>query len=226
MPELITLLVYEMSPRIFFAVLCGGMIGLERELKHKRVGIKTCVLICLGSSVYTTVGVLLSRELMELGHYGDPARVSAQIVSGIGFLGGGVIYIHKGHIVRGLTTASIIWTVGAIGILIGLCYYYIALYTALAVIIILQIINYIEQWTTGEQRLFSFTVEVERDIADFRHQLNALLRDFDLELDGFQINDSPQKVISYGIQYRTHTDLHQRLILKLWLIDGVFGVKE
>jgi hypothetical protein len=77
------------GPRVLFAVICGGLIGLERELKNKPAGIKTNILICLGSALYTSVSVLLADTHASAGHFGDPARVAAQIVSGIGFLGGG-----------------------------------------------------------------------------------------------------------------------------------------
>ena len=68
------------GPKILFSILCGGLVGLERELKNKPAGIKTNILICLGSSLYTSVSVLISTSFADSGHYGDPARVAAQIV--------------------------------------------------------------------------------------------------------------------------------------------------
>src|SRR5690242_20568202 len=115
------------GPRVFFAILCGGVIGLERELKSKPAGIKTNMLICLGAALYTSVSVLLSMSISESGHYGDPARVAAQIVSGIGFLGGGTIIQARGTI-QGLTTAATIWVVAAIGVCIGIGHSDIAIF--------------------------------------------------------------------------------------------------
>src|SRR5687767_6603450 len=106
-------LLHYLGPRILFAILCGGIIGLERELKNKPAGIKTNMLICLGASLYTSVSVMASQGIAESGHYGDPSRVAAQIVSGIGFLGGGTIIQARGTI-TGLTTAATIWVVAAI----------------------------------------------------------------------------------------------------------------
>src|SRR5947209_102780 len=120
------------APRVFFAVLCGGLVGLERELKNKPAGIKTNILICLGSALYTSVSVLLSTRLSDSNHFGDPARVAAQIVSGIGFLGGGTIIQSRGTVL-GLTTAATIWVVAAIGICVGIGHADIAVASSIVV---------------------------------------------------------------------------------------------
>src|SRR3954470_18547453 len=91
-------LLHFFGPRILFAVLCGGLIGLERELKNKPAGIKTNILICLGSALYTCVSILISQVNASTDHFGDPARIAAQIVAGIGFLGGGTIIQARGTI--------------------------------------------------------------------------------------------------------------------------------
>src|SRR5689334_5071130 len=100
------------GPKVLFSVLCGGLIGLERELKNKPAGIKTNILMCLGATLYTSTSVLISSIHAASGHYGDPGRLAAQIVSGIGFLGGGTIIQARGTVL-GLTTAATIWTVAA-----------------------------------------------------------------------------------------------------------------
>src|SRR4051794_37763412 len=90
-------LIHYFGPGVIFSILCGGLIGLERELKSKPAGIKTNMLICLGSALYTSVSILIT--LMGPGGetmHGDPGRVAAQIVSGIGFLGGGTIIQSRG----------------------------------------------------------------------------------------------------------------------------------
>lgn len=96
-------------PKLIAATIVGGMVGIERELKHKVVGLKTNILICTGATLYTTLA-------FHLG--GDPSRIAAQIVSGIGFLGAGAIFKAKDKI-HGLTTAAFIWVVAALGILVG-----------------------------------------------------------------------------------------------------------
>lgn len=101
--------------RIALAVVCGGAIGLERQLRGKVAGIRTSVLICLGTSMFVSLGAALG------GERADPTRVLGQVVTGIGFLGAGVILARDGRIL-GVTTAAVIWVLAAVGALIGLGY--------------------------------------------------------------------------------------------------------
>lgn len=95
------------------AILCGGIIGIERQLRGKAAGIRTSILICLGTSIFVSLGASLAPE------QADPTRVLAQVASGIGFLGGGVILARKG-LITGVTSAAVIWVLAALGALIGL----------------------------------------------------------------------------------------------------------
>ena len=94
------------------ALLCGGLIGIERQLRGKAAGIRTSILICLGTSIFVEIGTSIDAPHV------DPTRVIAQITSGIGFLGGGVILARKG-LLTGVTTAAVIWVLAALGGLIG-----------------------------------------------------------------------------------------------------------
>jgi putative Mg2+ transporter-C (MgtC) family protein len=99
--------------RLGAAVLCGGIIGLERQLRGKAAGIRTSILICLGTELFVSLGASLGGDRV------DPTRVLAQVVTGIGFLGGGVIIAREGLLV-GVTSAAVIWVLAALGSLIGL----------------------------------------------------------------------------------------------------------
>jgi putative Mg2+ transporter-C (MgtC) family protein len=110
---------YALDPesRVFWqhlgtALLCGGLIGIERQLRGKAAGIRTSILICLGTSLFVSLGASSSDPHV------DPTRVLAQIASGIGFLGGGVILARKG-LVTGVTSAAVIWVLAALGAMIG-----------------------------------------------------------------------------------------------------------
>jgi len=94
------------------AIACGSLVGAERELKEKSAGLRTIILVCLGSCVFTQASIILS------GGRGDPSRVAAQIVAGIGFLGAGTILRSPGGI-RGMTTAATIWAMAAVGMVVG-----------------------------------------------------------------------------------------------------------
>jgi putative Mg2+ transporter-C (MgtC) family protein len=119
------------------AALCGGLIGIERELKNKPAGFRTNILICLGASIYMSVGLLVPGDV-------DPTRIAAQVVTGIGFLGAGCI-IQAGHRVHGLTTAATIWVVASIGIVAGAGYPMLAFIGSLIVITTLAALRQVEK---------------------------------------------------------------------------------
>ncbi len=101
--------------RIGAAVLCGGIVGLERQLRGKPAGIRTSILICMGTQFFVMLGASFA------GEHADPTRVLGQVVTGIGFLGAGVILAREG-LVMGVTSAAVIWILAAIGAIIGLGY--------------------------------------------------------------------------------------------------------
>jgi putative Mg2+ transporter-C (MgtC) family protein len=119
------------------AVVCGGLIGIERELKSKPAGFRTNILICLGSCLYMAIGLLVAGDV-------DPTRIAAQVVTGIGFIGAGCI-IQSGNNVRGLTTAATIWVVAAIGIVTGAGYPVLALIASGIVITTLAALRRVEE---------------------------------------------------------------------------------
>lgn len=102
-------------PKILTATICGGIIGYERELKDKVAGLRTNILICVGTALFTACSVILS-DMCKLS---DPSRIISTILTGIGFLGAGVV-MRVDDKIYGLTTASFIWVISAIGILIGM----------------------------------------------------------------------------------------------------------
>ena len=119
------------------AAICGGLIGIERELKDKPAGFRTNILICLGASIYMAIGLLVPTV------QADPTRIAAQVVTGIGFIGAGCI-IQAGREIRGLTTAATIWVVAAIGIVSGAGYPVLAFIASLMVIATLALLRRVE----------------------------------------------------------------------------------
>jgi putative Mg2+ transporter-C (MgtC) family protein len=115
----------ELLVRLAVAAALGGALGVERELRDHEAGFRTHLLVSLGSAVFTVVSAYGFTGFLQSGYNLDPTRISAQIVTGIGFLGAGAI-IRDGMNVRGLTTAANLWAVAAIGICCGAGYYYAA----------------------------------------------------------------------------------------------------
>ena len=118
------------------AILCGFIIGLERQLSGKAAGIRTSTLICLGAYLFTAISVLLCGSA-------ESPRIVGQIVTGIGFIGAGVI-IGRGGIVLGVTTAAVIWVLAAIGIMIGLDRCVTAIILSVLTVVILTGISVLE----------------------------------------------------------------------------------
>ncbi len=212
------------GPKILYAVLCGGLIGLERELKNKPAGIKTNILICLGASLYTSVSLLISTSLSGSGFYGDPARVAAQIVSGIGFLGGGTIIQSRGTIL-GLTTAATIWVVAAIGVCIGIGHSDIAVLSSLTVLLILVASSYFEDKILGRSLSFACEIVVDDPHGAVRNEINRSLAKYDLTLDDFDISEKGSNSL-LAVKYRGHRSDHKKFILDLWSTPGVREVKQ
>jgi putative Mg2+ transporter-C (MgtC) family protein len=124
------------------AAICGGMIGLERELRHKPAGLRTNILICVGASMYMTIGLLLVHANGEAGT--DVSRIAAQVVTGIGFLGAGCI-IQAGDHVTGLTSAATIWVSAAIGIMAGAGFPIMSVIAATLVVLALVVLREVEK---------------------------------------------------------------------------------
>ncbi len=128
------------------AVILGGAIGLERELRQKAAGLRTNILICAGAALFTELSLAMTAE------FGDPSRIAAQIVTGVGFLGAGAIIQGRGT-VTGLTTAATMWLVAAIGMAVGFGALLEATGTTLLVVLVLVALRPIERWIEKRKRL-------------------------------------------------------------------------
>lgn len=115
--------------RIILAMLCGGVLGIERGKAKHPAGMRTYILVCLGSALVMMTG----QYMFEVFNSGDPARLGAQVVSGIGFLGAGSIIVESNTKIRGLTTAAGLWTSACIGLAIGVGFYSGAIVTTIVV---------------------------------------------------------------------------------------------
>jgi putative Mg2+ transporter-C (MgtC) family protein len=124
---------------MFLAAALGAVIGLERELRQKEAGLRTNILITMGAALFTIMSIEIT------GPSGDPARIAAQIVTGIGFLGGGAILHTKGTI-QGLTTAATIWMNAATGVAAGAGRYALAIVATATTLLTLVLLMPVEKW--------------------------------------------------------------------------------
>ncbi|MGN0548343.1 MAG: MgtC/SapB family protein [Acutalibacteraceae bacterium] len=142
--------------RLFFAVLCGGAIGIEREHKRRTAGFRTHILICLGAAMTTMISQFL---LYNMHLYTDIGRLGAQVIAGIGFIGAGTIIVTKRRQVKGLTTAAGLWTCAIIGLAIGAGYYEAALFSTIIILLAEIFFSRFEYWVLENAKNINIYVE-------------------------------------------------------------------
>lgn len=143
-------MITDLLLRITLAGALGGLIGLERQLRAKDAGLRTHILVGIGSAMFMIVSKYGFEDLLTLEHVSfDPSRVAAQVVSGMGFLGAGTIMIQK-QMVKGLTTAAGMWVTAAIGLVIGSGLYEIGIYGTMVTLIVLEIFRQLSNRLIGE----------------------------------------------------------------------------
>jgi putative Mg2+ transporter-C (MgtC) family protein len=207
---------------IVVSIACGLVIGLERESRGKPAGARTLVLICLGSAIFVQISMILA------GPHGDPARVAAQIVTGIGFLGAGAI-LHQSErgYIAGLTTAATVWVSSAIGMLVGSGKYVFAVIAVFCVVLTLRALRLLEK------RLFvDRNIEGRRISFDPRHgktewKILGLLEDHlvnpgDYRFFGSQGSDRPY----LDLQYCTTNRNHRSFLSDVAEMDEVFEIER
>ncbi|MSS69928.1 MAG: MgtC/SapB family protein [Candidatus Latescibacteria bacterium] len=138
--------------KLLLAILVGGLIGVERELHHKAAGFRTIILICMGSALFTLISLRTGSE----------DRIAANVVTGIGFIGGGVILRDAGRI-TGMTTASTIWLAAALGMGIGGGYYLLSFVATGSAMTILWVFPWIERWVgkTRDRRIYEIVSPID-----------------------------------------------------------------
>jgi putative Mg2+ transporter-C (MgtC) family protein len=177
--ELPTLGWDETFLRLVVAAALGGVIGLERELDEKAAGLRTHMLVSVGSGLFTLVGAYGFSEFFDGNTVSfDPSRVAAQIVTGIGFLGAGVIF-RQGFTVRGLTSAASLWLVAAIGMAAGAGYWKGAVIATVVAIVSLRPLEWLKERMIPQRAATRMVVELAEE-ASSGDVLNALERSGDL----------------------------------------------
>ena len=210
---------WHVTFRLGLAAILGGAIGVERELRDREAGIRTHLLVSLGSALFTIVSAYGFHEFLTSGGNivrTDPSRIAAQIVTGIGFLGAGAI-IRSGLSVRGLTTAATLWVVAAIGMACGAGYYWpAAATTALTVFALgpLRVLAYrlIERIKPEENRL---TVELKEG-----HSLAQLLANVH-NVRHIEVDDEPGR----RVVYLELPLIDEELVSRISDLEYVLGVK-
>ncbi len=210
--------------RLVVALICGGIIGIERERKRRPAGFRTHILICLGAAMTTLTSQYIS---FELGQSTDLARLGAQVIAGIGFIGAGTIIVTKRKNVKGLTTAAGLWASAIVGLCAGSGFIEGALITTVVIIVVELFLARFEYFMVSNSRTVTIFVEFNDT-----HKLTAIIeavkenasyvRDIEITKSNNEANNS---CAIFSLQMPRRTS-HDKLLNAVSNIDGVVSVEE
>ncbi|MCQ2354518.1 MAG: MgtC/SapB family protein [Clostridia bacterium] len=210
--------------RLILAVICGGLIGLERESKRRAAGFRTHTLICIGATLTT----LVSQYMVSRGLNTDPARLGAQVIAGMGFIGAGAIIVTSRRQVKGLTTAAGLWTSAIIGLSIGTGYYEAALLAVCLVLIAELFLSKFEYFIVSTARSMNVYVEfadphdLDRIVEEMTAH-NMSITDIEFTKSRTSVNSHPSAIFS--VRFRKKMP-HENVMALLSEIEGVLTVEE
>jgi len=204
---------------ILIAAALSSLIGLEREIHGQPAGLRTHMILGVGAALAAILSISYAHVLSLPGAPSDPGRIVAQVVSGVGFLGAGAI-MKFGVNVKGLTTATSLWTTAIIGIACGSEFYELAIATAILVFVILTIINKIESifLTTYKTRSLKVCLEDRPGIV---HDIRTLLEEMKVKIVSLSASMPNKTTLKLGLVIRTPSDLKMdTLISRINKIDA------
>jgi putative Mg2+ transporter-C (MgtC) family protein len=204
----------EIIIRLGIAAALGMMVGFERERQNQPAGLRTHTILAIGSCLAMTISINLAFQFTTSnGYTGDPGRLAAQVVSGIGFLGAGAI-LRYGTSVKGLTTATSLWTIAIVGLAVGAGHYTAGLATTALLLIILVLLNVLEKkWIHSYETI---------NISVTAHSNPALVEDL-LSL----FNKMKKKVLSVSVENDLTSDMHTvTLVVKTMEKDPMDDIRD
>ena len=205
--------------RICVAMIVGGLIGLERGLKNRAAGLRTYMLVCVGSCLI----MMTNQYIFQVFGAGDPVRMGAQVVSGIGFLGAGTIIVTRKSQIKGLTTAAGLWAAAGVGLAIGIGFYEAGIFAGFAIFTIMTLMQRMDSKVhrKGKSTEVYFELDKTATLGDFIRQARAMQIDVDnLQLEaGFS---REQETRAYIATLKTPTRrAHAEVLADVEQIEGV-----
>ena len=222
--------IYSVLLRIFLSVLVGGVLGLERERKNRPAGLRTYILVCLGASLV----MMTNQYVYAYYETGDPVRMGAQVISGIGFLGAGTIVLTGRNQIKGITTAACLWTAACSGLAIGIGFYEGALVSAIVIAFIMTGVRRLDLWTRNHSQYLDVFLEFNGGKNAFSEFLNYA-RSHQFDVTNIQVSQNEfyhkerrkQKTISYTVSVTSKTKrTHAEMIDTLSKANGIRYIEE
>ena len=215
---------FAVAIRIFAAVIIGGLLGLERGLKNRPAGMRTYMLVCVGSCI-----IMLTNQYVVQILGGEPTRLAAQVVSGIGFLGAGTIIVTRRSQIKGLTTAAGLWSSAGVGIALGIGFYEAAVVGTVAIFIVMTLLQKMDNRMHRKTKYLEVYIEISRGLS--LSELMQALRDKEFDVQDVQRESGLEAdtdgnrayIMSLKLQKRVH---HLEIVDEIRTIEHVIYAEE
>lgn len=189
----VTLSTGDILLRLLFAMLVGAVIGTEREYTHRPAGMRTHMLVALGACAVMITGQMIFSQYYPLGALPDPARLAAQVIAGVGFLGAGTI-LREGTSIKGLTTAASIWTVACLGVAVGAGLYIVGIVGTVFMMITLVVFERVQKrFLHGRDVNYTFSVTA-RNVTAMMERMNTLVQQADAQLTFIRMDEREEGI--------------------------------
>ncbi|HEV8120404.1 MAG TPA: MgtC/SapB family protein [Candidatus Polarisedimenticolia bacterium] len=211
----------DFVPKAILAIFCGGLIGVEREIKQKPAGFRTNILICFGSSLVMWLSIHLVAEYAP--NRADPGRIAAQVVTGIGFLCAGTILHSRGHI-TGLTSAAQIWVVSAIGMTIGAGQAGVATFSTSLILLVQLVLGLAEKHLFGRCHMREGEISFDDDHGRTRREIDRIIREQGQAVEPLGLRRADDHHV-LTMRYCSLHPQHKGFIGELWMLEGIREVR-
>lgn len=210
--------------RVLTSIFIGGLLGLERGMKNRPAGLRTYMLVSVGACLI----MMTNQYIYQFTGAGDPMRLGAQVVSGIGFLGAGTIVVTRHNQIKGLTTAAGLWASAGVGLALGIGFYEGAIAVGLSVFVILTVLQRFEDSVHKKIRVLELYVELRSSVSVA--QFVQALKSLDLKMESIQFEpeggfDVDTRAVILTVKAKKATD-HKMLREKIRKIEGVVHLEE
>lgn len=207
--------------RVIVATVLGGVIGLDRGMKHRGAGTKTITVVCLGATL-----VMLTEQYIQINFAGlaNMTRMAAQVISGVGFIGVGTIIVSK-HRVRGLTTAATLWASACVGLAVGIGFVEGGVLITVMMLLSLHVLPYVERFATRHSRYCNVFFDLEK--SRHLHAVIQNLKEADIAIDSLEMSgpdDTEDGISVHMVLYMKRTTERAEIYDILMKTDKVSSV--
>ena len=210
--------------RLLLAVILGGIIGFERGRAGRPAGLRTHILVCLGSAL----AIMTNQYITETYNVGDPSRMAAQVISGIGFLGAGTIIVTGRHQVKGLTTAAGLWATACMGLAIGIGFYKAAIFACILIGFSTIVLHRLDNYALSKSKVLDIYIEFDKSasisvVLDTLRKNSVSIESIEMVKPSYDRNASAAAIMTIRLKQKS---LRVEVITKISSIDGVEFAEE